>query len=78
MQAGQEALGLLLDAGRSRHGQEHGSQFLSSRLIFLLFSRTDIKKTFFSSLTIKVMHDSNFSASLPPCNTVLIFPQCLI
>lgn len=74
MQAGQEALGLLLDTGRSRHGQEHGSQFLSSRLIFLLFSRTDKKKTFFSSLTIKVMHDSNFSASLPPCNTVLIFP----
>lgn len=43
VQASQEALGLLLDAGRSWHGQQHSSQLLSCHLILLLLSRTDKK-----------------------------------
>lgn len=43
VQTSQEALGLLLDAGRSWHGQQHSSQFLSCHLIFLLLQRTNTK-----------------------------------
>lgn len=71
MQAGQEAFGLLLDTGRSWHGQQHSSQFLSCHLILLLTPRTD--KKFFSTFTIKVKHEFDFSVhlQLPPLVQVL-------
>ena len=40
MQAGQQALGLLLDAGGGRQGQQQRGQLLSCSLVSLLMQKT--------------------------------------